>query len=130
MPMLDIKLISTQELLNARHSTSWYGEDYRPEPEKTHTFCRLGKGGVNTWVTITETELYAELAVREHRPNKREGLILRRLQSKHGLTKEEVYAKHRKEFFPKNREQVTSERYNYLVKVYGSKRAAQRYEVK
>jgi len=97
MPIIipPIKLISTRELLDARHRPIQYEEHWTKEMgEPKHRFPRLGKGGVGECVEVTTEEIYAELALREHVPNKHEGAILRRMQSETGLSKDQVMVKY------------------------------------
>ena len=130
--MLTISEITTRELVAAIRSeryTDWY-EDPSRRSDQEFEFSRVRPGKSIETLWVTRTELRNELATREHIPTKKDAKTLRRLQAQTGLSKDEIYARHGAEFYPKNRIAVTKERYIHIVEIYGKTMAAKRYVIK
>jgi len=129
--MITIHDITTRELTKAfKTREHHYGYDDDDRLPTEFTFYRIVAGGVEESVTATHAEIRAVLSTREHIPNKKDAKTLRRLQAQTSLSKEEIYAKHGAEFYPKNRTKVTQERYTWLAKMYSPEYAARRYVIK
>ena len=85
--MATLSDMTTRELIRALRGFDWFDVEHNPE---VYVGKRLITGGIEQRVHGTLSDVRDELTNHPHVPNKREGQIIRRIQSQTGLSVEEI----------------------------------------